>query len=568
MNAKGVISKGPIKNSGESIEPTATQQQSLLPTGQIQNGLAEPKSKHLKYALPEVSLVDRYADEPRKLRVAVIGARISSIIAGVLLPAKVPGIELTIFEKKMQMFSELTQPHMCMYQTSFEPNTQWSEEFAQGPEILDYRTGIARKYEVDKYLKLHQKVETLAWSDKNSVWQVKIRDVRTGELYIHEAEFVLTAIGRFNAWKLPDYPGIKDFKGLIRHTSNWDPTFDLSGKRVAVIGNGASGIQLVPNIQKKVAHLDHYVQNKTWIAESWGGDSTIVEPIVISKETRDSKDVNVYLKFRKGVEQNSWRGFDGWLKDSASNRAAREEITRHMTERLFNKPEFIKDVILDFAPHCRRLTPGPGYIEAITAPNVDYIHTPIKRFIETGIETVDCKQLPPFSIIANGKDLTQLWSEDGEYGFPYSYLGFATPGFPNLLFIQGPKGAGRSGTVSYNVEVQLTHFAKILRKVSREGVKTIQPSRKAADDFVQYSDAFWKRTVLSECSSWYNGENPGSRIHGLWPGSASLVSLMANDPRWEDWEYEYLSDTGNSLLWYFGNGSTRMETDPAHDIAS
>ena len=424
------------------------------------------------------------------------------------------------------------------------------------------------------------------WDNKKSIWLVKVQNLLTRDVYIYEADFVLTAIGRFNDWKLPNYPGIKDFKGLIRHASNWDPTFDVAGKRVAVIGNGSTGIQLATNIQSQVAHLDHYARSKTWIAPDFIGDSTALQSFPIPEETRNSfDDVNVYLKYRKNIERNFWRGFDGWLKGSDSNEHAREEFIQHLKKRLTKKPELVESMIPEFSPHCRRLTPGPGYLEAITAENVDYIQTPIRRFTEAGIETVDGKHrevdaifsatganidaVPPFSITANGKDITKLWSEGGEYGFPYSYLGLATPGFPNLLFILGPNGAGRSGTVPHNVEVQVTLFARILRKVSREGIKTIQPSKKATDDFVQYSDAFWKTTVLSEnCRSWYNGGKPGSRIHGLWPGSSSLVSIISNDPRWEDWEYEYLSDTGNRLVWYFGNGSTRMESDSDHDITS
>lgn len=261
------------------------------------------------------------------------------------------------------------------------------------------------------------------------------------------------------------------------------------------------------------------------------------------------------------------------------------EFVQHAQRRLAKRPHLVDSMIPDFSPHCRRLTPGPGHFEAITSDKVEYIQTPIRRFTRTGIETVDgthrevdaifaatganINAVPPFSITANGKDLTKLWSEGGEYGFPYSYLGIATPGFPNLLFILGPNGAGRTGTVPHNVEVQVTLFARILRKVSREGIKTIQPSKKATDDFIQYSDAFWKTTVLSEkCSSWYNGGIPGSRVHGLWPGSSSLVSIISHDPRWEDWEYEYLTDTGNRLLWYFGNGSTKRERNMDHDVTS
>lgn len=445
---------------------------------------------------------------------------------------------------------------------------------------------MARKYDIYKYLRLSCKVEDLTWDDQRSIWLIKVRDLRTEEVHTSEAEFVLTAIGRFNAWKLPDYPGIDDFKGLIRHTSNWDPEFDLSGKNVAVIGNGSSGIQLVSNIHSRVSHLDHYARNKTWIAPDFYGDSKSVQRVVIPEETRKSfENINVYLSYRKKLEANFYRGFDGWYKDSESNKQARKEFIKHAETRLRNAPDWIERLVPDFSPHCRRLTPGPGYFEAITQENVEYIQTHIKRFTQTGIETIDGKHrevdaiftatganidaVPPFSITANGKDLTKLWAGDGEYGFPYSYLGLATPGFPNLFFILGPNGAGRSGTVPHNVEIQVTLFARMLRKAAREGIKSMQPSRKATDDFIQYSDAFWKKTVLSEnCSSWYNSGKAGSRIHGLWPGSSSLVSIISNDPRWEDWEYEYLSETGNSLLWYFGNGSTKMETDPHYDITS
>lgn len=435
-----------------------------------------------------------------------------------------------------------------------------------------------------QYLKLSQKVEELNWDEKKSLWNVKVHNLSTGETLSQEFDYVLTAIGRFNAWKLPDYPGINDFKGVLRHASNWDPNFDPTGKRVAVIGNGASGIQLTSNIQKLVGRLDHYARNKTWVVASFAGDETSIKPIPISPELQESfKDPNEYVKYRKELESKYWRGFSGWLKGSDLNEKSREEFIELMKKRVAKKPDLINSIIPDFSPHCRRLTPGPGYFEAITEDNVEYIQTRIKRFTETGIETTDGKHrevdaifcatganvdmVPQFSIWAHGKDLSQLWRQGGEYGFPYTYLGVATPGFPNLGFIQGPNGNGRSGTVPHGMEVQIAFYAKLLRKISREGIKTIQPSKKAADDFVQYSDAFFDTTVLSEnCSSWYNSGRPGSRIHGLWPGSAAEQTIVYRNPRWEDWEYEYLSETGNRFAWYFGLGSTKKEQDPDSDI--
>ncbi|KAF6836529.1 4-hydroxyacetophenone monooxygenase [Colletotrichum plurivorum] len=556
--------------------------------------LTPPKSIYSDVSIP---LVDRYIDDPRELRVAVIGAGLSGVLAGILLPAKVPGIKLTIFEKNADVyiqggtwFENIYPGVRCdvpahVYQSTFDPNTQWSEQFAQGAEIRDYWQGLARKYDVYKHLKLSHRVEGLDWDEARAVWRIAVRDLKTDAVRVDEADFVITAIGRFNAWKLPDYPGIADFKGVLRHASNWDPSFDPNGKKVAVIGNGASGIQLTSNLHKVVARLDHYARNKTWVTASFAGDETSIEPIHVPEELRGKfrEDPEAYLTYRKEMEGKYFRHFTGWLKGSSENEEAKENFRKFMNDRLAKKPELVDALIPDFSPHCRRLTPGPGYFEAITSEKTEYIQTRIKRITETGVETEDGKHrevdaifcatganvdmVPPFPIRARGEDLTEQWHEGGKYGYPYTYLGSATPGFPNLLFLHGPNGSGRSGTVPHNVENQVTYFARILRKASREGIKTLQPTRRAADWFTQYSDAFFKTTVLSEeCSSWYNSGKPGSRVHGLWPGSASLVTIVQREPRWEDFEYEYIGDAENPFLWYWGKGCTRKELDPEADV--
>lgn len=401
----------------------------------------------------------------------------------------------------------------------------------------------------------------------------------------HEFDFVLPAIGRFNAWRLPDYPGINEYTGHLRHTSNWDPSFDPSNKSIAVIGNGASGIQVVPNLQRVAKHIDHYARNKTWIAGSWAGDERTFEAQPYSQEEIHSfEDPIVYSKFRKELEDKYWRRFRGTIRGSAENIGMREDFIKIMAERLKKKPELLENMIPDFSPNCRRLTPGPGYLEALTEENVDFIQTPIKCFTKTGIETSDgthrevdavfCATganidfVPPFSIRAGGVDLRSAWRQDGKIGWPRTYLGLAAPSFPNLLFIAGPHGSGPSGTVPHSVENQLTYYAKIMRKVSTQGIKSIAPSERAVDDFVEYLDAFFASTVLSDhCSSWANGGRPGGRIHGVWPGSAAQLTQIRREPRWEDWEYEYLSESGNRFA-YFGKGWTEKETLADSDITS
>ena len=341
-----------------------------------------------------------------------------------------------------------------VYQSTFDPNTQWSEEFAQGAEIKQYWQRLAKKHDVYKYTKFNTKVVKAEWNETGAQWVVTKQNVVSSEETTESFDFIITAIGLFNSWRFPDYPGLEDFQGHLRHSSNWDPNFDPTDKRVAVIGNGASGIQVVPEIQKVAKHLDHYARSRTWIAGSLGGRDRLAEPMYFSKEQlKDFEDPEKYLAYRKELEGTYWRRFGDLIKDSESNISARDNFRELMRARLVDKPELLDELVPDFSPHCRRLTPGPGYLEALTKDNVSFIQTPIKRITKTGIETEDGVHrevdaiitstgaqvdfTPSFSIIANGVDLKEAWRPGGHFGFPYSYLGVATPGFPNLAFVHG-----------------------------------------------------------------------------------------------------------------------------------
>jgi cation diffusion facilitator CzcD-associated flavoprotein CzcO len=332
------------------------------PSSQRSNGIHPP--------YPEVSFQfeDRYIDEPRSLRVVVIGGGLAGITAGILFPAKVPGIQLTIFEKNLDVagtWYENKYPGVqcdipsLVYQSTFSPNANWSEKFARGPEIRDYWQIVARKYDVYRYVKLGHKVEEAVWDEGTSVWRLSIKDLKNGTHFSYEADVLLTAIGRFNAWKIPNFPGLDRYKGLLRHASNWDPSFDLSEKSVAVVGNGASGIQLTANLQQRVKRLDHYARNKTWIAASWAGDERTLAPMPFSETERAAfDDPQQYVQLRKQVEDKYWRRFSSFFRDSEDNKALRERFVEIMKQRLAKKPELFERLVPDFSPNCRRLTPG------------------------------------------------------------------------------------------------------------------------------------------------------------------------------------------------------------------
>ncbi|KAJ5684011.1 uncharacterized protein N7477_000356 [Penicillium maclennaniae] len=560
----------PIKGPSDLEAPSITVKSAI-------NDLNSGLSTRSHFAIEEHPI-----DVVRPITVGIIGAGIAGITAGVLLPAKLPGLDLRIYDKNADVAFGVTYLHMRINLAS-PPILSGREEFAQGAEIRDYWQSVARKHNVYQY----QRVNKTEWLADEGKWKVTIAYLDgSNKIYEEKLDVIINAIGHFNAWQLPDYEGIEHYRGALFHSSNWNHTIDLKGKRIALIGNGASGLQVLPSIEPIASHIDHYARNPTWIADSFSSGSTGVrrlEPNTFSEAQLESfKDPNEYLKYRTEVEKGYFQRFGAIFKDTPENQELREKWTSIMLHRFSAKPDLKDKILPDFPPNCRRPTPGLGYLEALTKDHVDYIQTRIKRFTETGIVTEDgveraaditicatganVDHAPPFSIIANGIDLQSAWKKDGLFGFPYSYLGFATPGFPNLLWLGGPYASGHSGTVPNSLENQLTYIAKVLRKIRSQGIKSMAPSKQATDDFVEYCDNFYPRTVwTANCSSWYNGGTPGSRIHGLFPGSASHANYIRRDPRWEDWEYNYVNPGGNRLA-YFGNGWTSKELEPEAEL--
>ncbi|KAH7125975.1 hypothetical protein EDB81DRAFT_872177 [Dactylonectria macrodidyma] len=545
--------------------------------GRLEDGA---KKQILRTVLPALELEDHPIDEHPPIRVVVVGAGISGIIAGILLPAKVPGLDLVIYERNDDIggvwHSNIYPGVRCdvpahAYQATFAPSATWTEAYATGPEIKRYWHKVADDYDVRKYIRTGCRIDAAEWSEEKGKWQIRITS-NDGE-FVDEANFLITATGHFSDPRLPDYPGIDEFKGHLRHTSNWDPAFKPEGKRIAVIGNGASGIQVLPQLQKVAAHVDHYARNKTWVAAPIGGED--LAQLVADNIDQARTSPEAYLAFRKVLEARLFSRFGGIFKEGGKNAAAEVAIRKLMTARLGGDVKLAEEIIPEFPPNCRRLTPGPGYLEALTADNVTYVTDHIAEFTETGIRTVDgthrevdaiiCSTghdvtfSTQFPILHAGVDLQASWRPGGTPGFPDSYLGIATPGFPNLLILLGPNANGPAGTLCHSVENQVTYAAKVLRKASSQGIRSMAPSAAATRDFRAYCEAFFPRTVMSHtCSSWYNGGIAGGRIHGLWPGSGAHVGLARREPRWEDFEYTYWNTQGNRFGW-LGNGWTKKD---------
>ncbi|KAL4786506.1 hypothetical protein BJX76DRAFT_355053 [Aspergillus varians] len=554
--------------------------------------IEEEKHNTPRTISPPLILEDHPVDERLPIKAIVVGAGITGITAGVLLPAKVPELSLTIYERHSDIggvWHTNQYPGVrCdvsshVYQSTFSPSKTWTENYSRGAEIKTYWKALATKYSIWKHIRLNSSIQSATWSDKQAKWIVTINQTNpeTGieTTITDEAEFLITGTGRFSSPRLPDIKGLGEFRGNVIHTGAWDPGFDPTGKNIALIGNGASGLQILPELQKVAARLDHYARSPTWVAGTLGKEKLNRDvPIAEDLKATWGKDSAEYHKYRKDLETQSWTGFAIIEKGGARNVAAREEYGKLMAQRLGDKSDKLLPLLLpDFAPNCRRLTPGPGYLEALARDNVEYIRTAIEAVTENRIRTVDGKEravdavicatgadvtdTPGFPIVnGQGVNLQQSWHAGGDPGFPDTYLGMAAADFPNLLFLGGPNaGLGFAGTAPHTIETQVTYIAKILRKASSQRIRTIVPSKGAVLDFRAYCESFFPTTVLNEgCSSWYNNQVKGGRIVAVWPGSGAHVNYIRREVRWEDFEYTYHNRQGNRFG-YFGNGWARRD---------
>ncbi|KAK4690528.1 hypothetical protein P7C71_g6283, partial [Lecanoromycetidae sp. Uapishka_2] len=354
-------------------------------------------------------------------------------------------------------------------------------------------------------------------------------------------------------------------------------------KRVAVIGAGSSGIQIVPSLQPEVSHLDHYIRGRTWIAGTFAreeldkrADSAGNFDFTEDEKVNWAKDPVAYLAFRKKIEAELQSGHSVTMRGSEAQKMARDDFTQSMRSRLAQRPGVAEHLLPEFPPLCKRLTPGPGYLEALTADNVEVIPKAISHIDATGIVDADGTHRQVDAIVCatgfdtsfknrfplygiNGQSLNEKWQERNS-----TYLSMMVDGFPNYFMSLGPNSALGTGNLLMLIERQAAYFASCLAKLQLQNILTIQPKPQAVDNFSSFCDEYFKRTVFSEeCSSWYKGDkSKNGRITALWPGSSLQAIQALKNVRWEDFDFTYVD--GNAFGW-FGNGWS--ERDMGDDMA-
>ncbi|KAI5460939.1 putative monooxygenase [Mariannaea sp. PMI_226] len=532
----------------------------------------------------------RTVDVGRPIRVFIIGAGVSGIALYIRLLQHVPNAQITIVEKNPGLggtWLENQYPGVAcdipshVYQYSFEPNTRWSKLFSPGAEILEYVQRVAHKFRVDDKIKYNTRVVGAEWQDDEGFWSIKTERKSSDKVVTEtrEAEVVISAVGILNNWKWPEVEGLHEFGGKLLHSANWDTTWDYTGKTVALLGCGSSAIQILPHFQKKCPKVYNFIRGGTWISQPFG--STLTEKVLengtepgnysyTKKEiARFEGDPEFYRKFRKEMESFINKDFPSLFPGSEEEKISTNKIRDNMRQKLASKPGLYEALEPRFAPGCRRLTPGPGYLEALTQDNVDLINSPISHVTKSGLVTqdgrewpvdaiacatgFDCSHKPRFPIIGkNGQSLGSKWENRAS-----AYLSHSIPGFPNYFVVGGPNSATGGGSLLLILESVMGYIIKAVQKISRENIKTMEVKEKALSSWVSHLDRYFPDTVhVDNCTSWYKLND---KIIGLWPGSSLHAMKTLMNPRWEDYDYQRMENEGQ--LDWIGNGWTSEDVE-------
>jgi cation diffusion facilitator CzcD-associated flavoprotein CzcO len=406
-----------------------------------------------------------------------------------------------------------------LYSLSFAPNPDWSETYSPQPEIQAYLRRIAEEHGVvDRILFGHELLDA-TWDEGATRWRLL---TAAGPL---TADVLVLGVGGFSEPSIPDLPGLESFEGTMFHTARWDHDHDLHGDRVAVIGTGASAIQVVPAIQPEVEHLSVFQRTPAWIFPHTNRPITRVERWL-------------YKRFPK--LQRLPRAFVYWSRELIVGRGmVRNDRVLTRMEALASKhlhhqvkdPELRRKLTPDFRPGCKRVLLSDDWYPALQQPNVDVVTEKIIEVRPHGIVTADGVEHPVDTIVfgtgfkvtqqpigdlvhgVGGQSAAEHWADTGMA----AHLGTTIDGFPNLFMLAGPNtGIGHTSLVVM-IEAQITYLVDALRQMSGRGLRTIDLKPEAMAAWTAEMAAKASGTVWNSggCASWYLDEEGRNTV--IWP---------------------------------------------------
>jgi 4-hydroxyacetophenone monooxygenase len=478
--------------------------------------------------------------------VVVIGCGQSGLLAGIRLQEA--GIPFTIVEKNAGVggtWWENSYPgarvdvgnHFYCY--SFEPSDHWTEYFARQPELQRYFESVMDKHGIGVHVRWETEVLGATWDDGSATWSVRTR-AADGSEEVLTARAVISAVGQLNRPNVPAIDGADTFAGPAFHSARWDHDVDLTGRRVAMIGAGASGFQIAPTIAPTVGHLTVFQRTAQWMFPNPNYHAAVGPGVRWAL-----RHLPFYGRWYRFLI--FWPGCDKGLEAarvdpdypdqqravSETNEFTRQMFTDWIVGQVGDDPELVAKVVPDYpATGKRTLQDNGAWLGALTRDNVDLVRTAIDHVEPDAVVTVDgvrhpadvlvyatgfqaTRVLAPMAIVGrDGVDLREMWGER-----PAAYLGITVPGFPNFFCMYGPgTNLAHGGSLIFHSECQMRYITQCLDTLIAGGHRTMEPRRERYDDWHERSQREMQGLVWSQPSIEHSFfKNSAGEIHVLSP---------------------------------------------------
>jgi len=479
-------------------------------------------------------------------RFIILGAGMSGILAAIKL--RMAGhTDIAVYEKSDRIggtWRDNSYPGLSCdvpahaYTYEFAPNPEWSGYFAPGPEVQAYFEKVVADFQVMPIINFNSEVIRCTWRDASGDWQVETADGR-----IAEAEFIIAATGVLHHPKIPDIAGLDDFKGVKFHSARWDHKVPLEGKKIGVIGNGSTGVQLVTALAKRGLDVVHFQRSPQWIMPVVQFAYTEAEKTVF-RQSRAAIDAIRYDSVYFG---NIQRFTKGVIDIDSPMMKEIEDYCLMNLEQSVRDPGLREKLRPTYRAACKRLIYSPDYYEAAQRPNLLTITSGIDKVLPGGIRDKDgavhdldlialCtgfhsdRFVRPINVEGRrGATLESAWKERCN-----GYYAISIPDFPNFFMLNGPTSPVGNFSLIDIAERQWAYIEQLISRVADDNARGIAATATALADYEDRRITAAKATIFgSGCTSWYLD------AHGIpitWPWDYDTFAQVMAKPDFEAFE--------------------------------